>query len=109
MRCLDSFGSSVQTTPGFLNCQLVFINPAAAFQLCPASFSISTSSHLFLPSAPSAEKVGQVEVMADFTYQPELLTAAHTIRDPGDAIVYTRTNTHRDNIHLYPTKTKQEL
>lgn len=58
-------------------------------------------------------KVGQVEVMADFTYRLELLSAAHTIRAPGDATVYTHTqthtNTHRDNIHLYPTKTKQEL
>lgn len=61
-----------------------------------------------LSSAASADKVGEIQVMADFTYQPELSTSAHTTRTPGNKTPCARTNTHTQHtlntvIHLNPT------
>ena len=56
------------------------------FSCLPLLFPLS-----LLSSTSSAEKVSEVEVMADFTYQPELSTAAHTRRTPGNTTLCMQT------------------
>lgn len=83
-----------------------YLHLAAACCLVLILSSLPFPSSL-LPSTSSAEKVSEVEVMADFTYQPELSTVVHTTGTPGDTTLCT--HTQNTDTHLYPANTKQVL